>query len=78
MKKKFDICYVMAKVGMAFRKYPSLHELEVHHGVDLGFIHETKNSAAVFTHYIAESQQQLFVQSVSAVSFSSILMDADV
>ncbi len=26
MKKKFDICYVMAKEGLAFRKYPALHD----------------------------------------------------
>ena len=27
MKKKFDICYVMAKESLGFRKYPALHEL---------------------------------------------------
>ena len=75
MIKMFDICFVMAKEGLAFRKYPSLHELEVRHGVDLGLSYKTKNSAAEFTHYIAKSQRQLFVQSVSAVSFYSILMD---
>ena len=27
MKKKYDICYVMAKEGLAFRKYPpALHD----------------------------------------------------
>ena len=76
--KKFDICFVMAKEGLAFRKYPSLHELEAHHGVDLGFSYKTKNSAEAFTHYIARSQRQLFVQSVSAVSFYSILMDGSI
>ena len=25
MKKKFDICYVMAKESLGFRKYPALH-----------------------------------------------------
>ena len=53
MIKKFDICFVMAKEGLAFRKYPSLHELEVRHGVDIGLSYKTKNSAAEFTHYIA-------------------------
>ena len=75
MIKKFDICFVIAKEGLAFRKYPSLHELEVRHGVDLSFSYKTKTSAAAFTHYIAKSHQQLFVQSVSAVSFYSILID---
>ena len=73
--KKFDTCFVMAKEGLAFRKYPSLHELEARHGADLGFSYKTKNSAEAFTHYVARSQRQLFVQSVSAVSFYSILMD---
>jgi len=27
MKLKFDICYLMAKEGMAFEKFPSLHQL---------------------------------------------------
>ena len=75
MIKKIDICFVIAKEGLAFRKYPSLQELEVRHGVDLSFSYKTKTSAAAFTHYIAKSHQQLFVQSVSAVSFYSILID---
>ena len=37
MKKKFDICCVMAKESLGFRKYPALHELKECHGVDLGF-----------------------------------------
>ena len=37
MRRKFDICYMMAKEGAAFKKYMVLHKLEVHHGVvDLG------------------------------------------
>ena len=56
MKKKFGICYVMAKEGLAFQKYPALHELEAQHGVDLGFAYKTKDSAKTFTHFIAESQ----------------------
>ena len=60
LKKKFDICYVMAQESVAFRKYPALHELEVRHGVDLGFAHKMKDSAKNFTHYIAESQRQHF------------------
>ena len=36
MKCKFDICYVMAKEGMAFTKYPALYDLESRHEVDLG------------------------------------------
>ena len=58
VRKKFDICYVLAKEGLAFHKYPPLHALEERHGVDLGFSYKTKDSARKFTHYIAKSQQQ--------------------
>ena len=36
MKRKFDICFVMAKEGIAFSKYPALYDLESRHEVDLG------------------------------------------
>lgn len=65
MRKKFDICYVMAKERMAFRKYPALHDLESRHGVDLGTAYKTKDSARSFTHYIADTQRQNFVQMLS-------------
>ena len=39
LRKKFDICYVMAKERMAFRS--ALHDLEVRHGVDLGLAYKT-------------------------------------
>ena len=42
MKRKFDICYVIAKENLSFHKYPVLHELEEHHGVDLGFAYNTE------------------------------------
>ena len=33
MWRKFDICYMMVKEGVAFEKYTVLHELEVRHDV---------------------------------------------
>ena len=76
MKWKFDICYVMAKERMSFRKYTALHELEERHGVDLGFAYKTDVSAKTFTHYIADSQRQTFLECLSASSnFYSFLMD---
>ena len=75
MNKKFDICYVMAKEGLAFRKYPALHELEARHGVDLGFAYKTKDSAKSFTHFIAESQRQELYHKLSTTPFYSFLMD---
>jgi hypothetical protein len=71
MMKKFDICFVIAKEDMAFRKYPSLHELEARHGVDLGQSYMTKDSARSFTHYIAENQRQEFKCSLSSSPFYS-------
>ena len=75
MKKKFDICYVLAKENMGFRKYAALHELEERHGVDLGFAYKNDTSAKTFTHYIAESQQQCFLESLLTFNFYSFLMD---
>ena len=61
LRKKFDICYVMAQERMAFKKYPALHTLEARHGVDLGEAYKTKDSAKNFTHFIAANQRQKFV-----------------
>ena len=65
MKCKFDICYVMAKEGMAFSKYPALYNLESQHDVDLGLAYTNDVSAKSFTHYIALSQRDRFIRSVS-------------
>ena len=76
VKKKFDVCYVMAKECLSFTKYPSLHELEMSHGVDLGPAYKTDVSAKAFTHYIAESQRQkLFSLMSSDMHFFSFLVD---
>ena len=75
MIKKFEICYAMAKEKIAFRKYPTLHNLEVHHGVNLGISYKTKDSAKNFTHYIAMAQRQQFFQSLQGVSFYSFIID---
>ena len=75
-EQEFDICYVMADESLSFRKYPALHELEEHHGVDLGFAYNTEVSAQTFIHYIAESQHQSFLDTFSKLNFYSCLMDA--
>ena len=41
MRRKFDVCYLMAKEGIAFEKFPSLCELEARHEVDLGHAYRT-------------------------------------
>ena len=45
MRKKFDICYVMAKQSIPFAKYPVLIELESRHGVNLGPAYRAPDSA---------------------------------
>ena len=75
MCKKFDICYVLAKENLAFRKYPAIHQLESRHGVDLGQSYTTKDSAKSFFHYIAESQRTAFINTLSTMHFYSFLMD---
>ena len=56
-------------------KYEALHELECHHGVDLGQAYKSRENAKHITHYIAESQRKRFMDSLSAVNFYSFLMD---
>lgn len=75
MKRKFDISFILAKEGLAFKKYPILCELESRHGIDHGHAYNTKDSAKAFVHYIAESQRQLFISSLSSSRFYSFLMD---
>ena len=71
MRKKFDICSVMTKENMAFRKYSALHELETRHDVELGSAYKTKDSAKNFTHYIAEAQCHNFMEALSTAPFCS-------
>ena len=75
MNKRFDICYAMARECLAFAKYPALHELELRYGVDLGQAYKTKDSAKLFSHYIAEGQREELLESLSTSCFYSFLMD---
>lgn len=77
MRHKFDLCYMMAKEGIALKKYPTfcmLH-VEARHGVDLDPAYQTAPSVKLFTHYIAEFQRQQFLQALSKTKFCSFLMD---
>ncbi|XP_065903507.1 E-selectin-like isoform X3 [Dysidea avara] len=65
----------MAKEGIAFEKFPALHQLESHHGVDIGSSYGTPQSAKLFTHYIALAQQECFFAQLSKSKFYSFLMD---
>ena len=60
LKKMFGVCYLLAKENVAFLNYPAILEVREHCGVDVGFAYRTKNSAKLFTHYMAESQHQCF------------------
>ena len=73
--RKFDICYVMAKEGIAFAKYTALYNLEERHDVDLGIAYKNDVSAKSFTHFIAESQRNDFLRSFSSSPFFSFLID---
>ena len=72
--KKFMCHGMAAKECLSFTKYPSLHELEMRHGVDLGPAYKTDVSAKSFTHYIADSVSEVvqFDVKLSAL-FSYIL-----
>lgn len=75
MRKKFDLCYLLAKENIAFRKYPSLVQLEKRHGVDMGTSYLTKASTKDFIHYIAESQRLTFRHTLKDIMFYSIAID---
>ena len=76
MERKFKLCFVMAKESIPFIKYPAIMQLEERHGVDLGHAYRTPDSAKSFTGFIATSQCQGFLHSISSGShFFSLLMD---
>ena len=68
MQHKFEICYVLAREGLAFLKYPVFHALAERQGVELGSSYKTTDSARLFTRSIAESQHQKFCLSLSTAS----------
>ena len=75
LRKLYDVCFIMAKESIAFKKFPILLELESHHGVEFGSTYKNRQSAQIFTHFIAESQRETCITSLSKVSFISLLMD---
>ena len=76
MGRKFELCYVMAKESIPFAKYPALLELEECHAADIGHAYRTPDSAKSFTGFIAKSQHQGFLNSLSCGSrFFCLLLD---
>ena len=73
LRRKFDLCFVLAKEGIPFTKYAPFHQLEVQHEVDLGLSYTNDVAAKSFTHYIAESQRKshadFFKENVPYFSF---------
>ena len=74
MKRKFQICYMMAREGISFQKYVPLHNLQELHGVDLGPSYKTDDHAKMFTNYIAKSQRQLFQDVFAERNFFSFIL----
>ena len=60
---------------MAFKKYPALYRLEERHGVELGNAYKTKDSARLFTNYIAQHQKNSYMAILCKAHFFSFLMD---
>ena len=76
MKRKFEICYILAREDIAFLKYAPFHALVERQGVEIGSSYRRADCAKTFTHFIAESQQQNFLHSMmSTTKFFSFLMD---
>ena len=62
MLHKFEICYVLAREGLAFLKYPAFHDLAVRQGVELGYSYKRNDCAKLIVHFIAEAQRNYFLQ----------------
>ena len=71
LKRKFEICYVLAREGIAFFKYPTFHALAESQGVDIGSSYKGADCAKTFTYFIEESQRQSFLHSLSTIKFFS-------
>ena len=75
MRRKFDVCYMMAKENILFLKYLSFWELEDHHDIDMGPAYRTPDSAKSFISFIATCQRNDFLGKLKYYHFYSILMD---
>ena len=75
IKRKFEICYVLAREGIAFLKYPPFHALAESQGVELGSSYKRADCAKTFTHFIAESQRQNFLHFLPVYHQSFQLFD---
>ena len=71
-----DVCYMMAKEGLAFEKYVPICELEERHDVDIGTAYKTAPSASQFTNFIAQSQRNRFLEDLAGKKFYSFMMDS--
>ena len=60
LSKKFDVCYLLAKEGLPFKKYPKNLELESRHEVDVGLAYRSDTSAQAFVHYMLKVKGTLF------------------
>ena len=60
---------------MVCKRYPALYSLEERHGVELVNAYKTKDSARLFTNYIAQHQRNGFMATLCKAHFFSCLMD---
>lgn len=49
LRRKLDLCFVLAKEGIPFTKYAPFHQLEARHEVDLGLSYTNDVAAKSFT-----------------------------
>lgn len=75
MMRKFDLCYVLARENLAFRKYPALLQFEKRHGVDSGTSYLSHIKAKEFVGYIAESQRLQFRCTLKESKFYGVVID---
>ena len=75
VSKLFDIAYMLAKEELPFSKYPSIIEVEKHHGVDIGNTYNTEHKCKEFTCLIGEIMRSQILDGLAHAKYISILMD---
>ena len=73
--QKFDICYLIYKQNLAFTKYPETQIWKLGKESILVYHISPRIQLLTSTHFIAESQSQQFIESMSSRHFYSFLTD---
>ena len=69
VSRKFEITYMMCKVGLALKEMSALCELEEKHGVNLGTGYKNEIACAKFVSYILKAELEKLTCVLSKAKF---------